>query len=376
MSPLGKFTLAVLGLRLAGANGFLWGMLLGHLFIDNTGVIHKIESAVSQVDDNIRLMLPYNVSRYYNRIEGNFWGKIWGAALGSVLFGFYGFLSLFVIGHFVFDTPRSVHANAFRSSVDRLFNRHIGKIFGGVAGFSCGSNALVFAGVILGFFFDIRGLWKQKLCFPKPVMPVFFFGGNTYLKAVAGLAAKIAKADGVVSVSEIKLFKNIFKIDEKANREISKVFNKAKVSVDGYERFARELGKVTAGNLDRKEKIMEGLFKIAWVDGQISDFEREILGKIAGLIGLPEGNFRVIAEQFEPKRAEQATVCDFYDILGVMHGASDSEIKKRWRELINEYHPDRVQASGGTPAEVEASTLKMAEINAAYEALLKSRRAA
>ena len=63
MSPLGKFTLAVLGLRLAGANGFLWGMLLGHLFIDNTGVIHKIESAVSQVDDNIRLMLPYNVSR-------------------------------------------------------------------------------------------------------------------------------------------------------------------------------------------------------------------------------------------------------------------------------------------------------------------------
>ena len=85
MSPLGKFTLAVLGLRLAGANGFLWGMLLGHLFIDNTGVIHKIESAVSQVDDNIRLMLPYNVSRYYNRIEGNFWGKIWGAALGLSL---------------------------------------------------------------------------------------------------------------------------------------------------------------------------------------------------------------------------------------------------------------------------------------------------
>ena len=72
-------------------------MLLGHLFIDNTGVIHKIESAVSQVDDNIRLMLPYNVSRYYNRIEGNFWGKIWGAALGSVLFGFYGFFVLFYL---------------------------------------------------------------------------------------------------------------------------------------------------------------------------------------------------------------------------------------------------------------------------------------
>ena len=120
MSPLGKFTLAVLGLRLAGANGFFLGLWLGHILIDNSKVIHKIESAMAQLDDNIRLMLPYNASRYYNRIEGNFWGKIWGAVLGSVLFGFYGFLLLFIVGHFVFDTPRSSHARAFRAKFDEL----------------------------------------------------------------------------------------------------------------------------------------------------------------------------------------------------------------------------------------------------------------
>lgn len=64
-------------------------------------------------------------------------------------------------------------------------------------------------------------------------MPVFFFGGNTYLKAVAGLAAKIAKADGVVSVSEIKLFKNIFKIDEKAIGRFLKFLTKPKFRLRG-----------------------------------------------------------------------------------------------------------------------------------------------
>ena len=65
MAPLGKFILAVIGLRLLGANGFLWGMLLGHLLIDKTRVISKIESALGQLDENIRLLLPYNISRYY-----------------------------------------------------------------------------------------------------------------------------------------------------------------------------------------------------------------------------------------------------------------------------------------------------------------------
>ena len=376
MSPLGKFTLAVWGLRLAGADGFFLGLWLGHILIDNSKVIHKIESAMAQLDDNIRLMLPYNASRYYNRIEGNFWGKIWGAVLGSVLFGFYGFLLLFIVGHFVFDTPRSSHARAFRAKFDELFNAHIGKISGGILGFVSGSNILVFVGVVLGFFFDMRHKLKFALKLPKLVLPMFIWGGNRYLKTVAALAAKIAKADGVVSATEIKTFKNIFKIDERDNSQISKIFNKAKETVDGYEHLAKVLGKLTADKLELKEKVVESLFKIAWVDGQISDFERGVLRKISDLIGLPEGNFKVIEERFEPKPASKANVCDFYDILGVMHNASDSEIKKRWRELIQEYHPDKVQASGGTPAEVEASTLKMAEINAAYEALIKSRHAA
>lgn len=372
MSPIGKFTLAVLGLRFGGATGFFWGMFLGHILIDNTRIVHKIEATVSQFDDNLRLLLPYNISRYYNRIEGNFWGKIWCGTLGSLFYGFYGFLILFIGGHFLFDTPRSAHANKFRSRLDSFFQNNIGKILGGIIGFSLQSHLVLFTGVILGFFWDI----KLKIRLPHWQLPHIFTHKNAYLIALACLAAKISKADGVVSVNEIKLFKKIFAIDEKNNAQISKVFNQAKETVTGYEKYARELRRFTAGNLELKEKIMESFYQIAWADGEISDFERGLLHKVAEIIGLPEGNLRAIEQRFEPKWNQTSNVSDFYNILGVGRGASDVEIKKRWRQLINQFHPDRVQANGASAAEVEASTLRMAEINAAYEAILKTKKAA
>ena len=96
MSPLGKFTLALLGLRIFGASGFFWGLFLGHILIDRTKVIKNLEKQLSIVDDNIRLFLPYKYYRYYNVIDGNFWGKLWGLILGSILFGFHGFIVCFI----------------------------------------------------------------------------------------------------------------------------------------------------------------------------------------------------------------------------------------------------------------------------------------
>ena len=60
----------------------------------------------------------------------------------------------------------------------------------------------------------------------------------------------------------------------------------------------------------------------------------------------------------------------------MFYNASNSEIKKRWRELINEYHPDKVQARGATVSEIKAATEKMAEINNAYESIVKLRNIA
>ena len=98
MKPFGKLTLAILGLKFFGAVGFFFGMLLGHIFIDRTIVSKYIASRLSELDDNIRLMLPYRYYRYYNRLDDNLFGKLWGVLLGSVTFGWEGFIVLFLVG--------------------------------------------------------------------------------------------------------------------------------------------------------------------------------------------------------------------------------------------------------------------------------------
>ena len=154
MSPLGKFTLAVLGLRFWGANGFFIGMFLGHMLIDKTIIIRKLEQILSTIDDNIRLMLPYKYYRYYNRLDGNFWGKIWGGILGAVLYGANGFIALFIFGHFLFDTPNSRHARKVRKKFDHIWDNNWAKIAGAIIGFALKSKVLLFCGVVIGFFID------------------------------------------------------------------------------------------------------------------------------------------------------------------------------------------------------------------------------
>lgn len=389
MSPLGKFTLALLGLRFFGAAGFFWGLFLGHVIIDRTFIIKKIENQLTAVDDNIRLMLPYTLSRYYNRIGGNFWGKIWGSIFGSVLYGINGFIFLFIVGHFVFDTPDSRHANRFRNELDALFSENLAKILGAVVGFSLNSRLLIFCGVIIGFFIDYyrqeKDLKTNLSFFRRLLMKInplrilwssFALHHSTLLQMMTALAAKISKADGVVSENEIRTFKSLFNIPEQEKKRITKIFNQAKQTANGYERYAKRLKLLSKDNLDLKEDIIENLFKIACTDSLCNDKELTMLKNIARIIELPDGNFEVIKKIFEPKDSSSATVQDFYAVLGIFRNASDSEIKRRWKELINVYHPDKLQARGASLEELEETTIKMAEINNAYQSIMKSRRAA
>lgn len=389
MSPLGKFTLALLGLRFFGAAGLFWGLFFGHILIDRTKIIKLLEKQLSIIDDNIRLMLPYKYYRWYNRIDGNFWGKIWGTIFGSLLYGFHGFLTFFIIGHFTFDTPNSRHAKAFRRRLDIFFNQNICKIFGAVLGFSLHSEILLFSGIIIGFFIDyyrsekqfrpqlsiFKHLWFKTNPF-KIMVHSLTAHNNSMIQSMAGLAAKVAKSDGQVSENEIRIFKKIFDIPANENHKVSKIFNQAKTSVKGWESYAKQVSRLTKGDLDLKESVLEGLFKIALADGPCGKEEIELLRNIAGVINLPNGNFEVIRQSFEPKTATNSNVTDFYEILGVFCNASDKEIKTRWKELINIYHPDRAQANGASVEEVERATVKMAEINNAYQNIMKSRKAA
>lgn len=106
MTPLGKLTLAVIGLRLFGAAGFLWGMFFGHVLIDRTLVKTIIKQKFSQLDDTIRLMLPFRFYRSYNYLIEHVLGKLWGVILGGLTFGWVGVAVLGILGHLLFDCQK------------------------------------------------------------------------------------------------------------------------------------------------------------------------------------------------------------------------------------------------------------------------------
>ena len=151
MFPIGKFTLSIIGLRLFGGYGFLWGMFLGHMLIDRTILRKIIKQYISTIDDNIRIMLPYKYYRYYSRIENSIFGILYGSILGAVTFGFPGFIVFFLLGHLFFDLPDNQHFSRFRSFFETFWNEHWGKILGVLIGLSLHSNWIIVIGVILGF---------------------------------------------------------------------------------------------------------------------------------------------------------------------------------------------------------------------------------
>lgn len=388
MFPIGKLTLAVLGLRFFGAEGFLWGMFLGHMLVDRTILRKLIKQYLSSLDDNIRLMLPYRFYKYYNRLENNIFGLIWGAVLGSLAYGLPGLIVLVIIGHLVFDLPDNRWSLLFKSHFETFWNQNWCKILGGIIGFSFNSNLLIFIGVAIGFladYFRLNGFTRRfnlgfiyRFWSKVNLIKLYLHSSEArkfaLVQAMAALSAKVAKADGVVSENEIRTFKKMFELTYEQNSKIAAVFNDAKQTPDNYEKYARQLSLIAKDNLDLKENIIENLFKIATADGEAEKEQLDILKNVSYIIELSNGNFDVIYDRYKPRPASRSCLQDYYDILGISAAAGNDEIKARWKELIMIWHPDHAQAHGAKESEIEHYTLKMAEINNAYQHIMKSRK--
>lgn len=87
---------------------------------------------------------------------------------------------------------------------------------------------------------------------------------------MAGLSAKVAKADGQVSENEIRAFKKIFDITAGSNDKLARIFNEAKQTADNFEPYAFQLRLLAKDDLNLQESIVENLFKIAVADGVVS----------------------------------------------------------------------------------------------------------
>jgi DnaJ like chaperone protein len=65
---------------------------------------------------------------------------------------------------------------------------------------------------------------------------------------------------------------------------------------------------------------------------------------------------------------------DPYLVLGILPDASNSDIKRAYRVLVLEHHPDRLIANGVPEEMAEMGVERIAAINVAYDLISKARK--
>lgn len=179
--------------------------------------------------------------------------------------------------------------------------------------------------------------------------------------AVIGLGAKMAKADGLVTRSEVAAFREVFHISDEDEAAAARVFNLARQDVAGFEEYATRIRAMYSAGDKALCDLMEGLFHIAVADGTYHPEEDAFLTRVHQIFELSERQFRALRARFVPDAAP-----DPWDVLGLDPDATPSAVKKQWRALVRDTHPDRLMARGVPEEAIRLAERRLIAINRAY----------
>ncbi len=180
--------------------------------------------------------------------------------------------------------------------------------------------------------------------------------------AIIGLGAKMAKADGQVTHDEVAAFREVFYIASEDEKQAARVFNLAREDVAGYKNYAQQIYRMFAARPQVLRDLMEGLFHIALADGEYHPHEDSFLEDVARVFRINEAEFNQMRKRLAPGAA-----ADPFDVLGVTPDMPVSEIRKVWRQLVKDNHPDLLIARGVPSEAIKLAETRLHEINRAWE---------
>jgi len=198
------------------------------------------------------------------------------------------------------------------------------------------------------------------------------------------LVAKVAKADGKVDALEAQLvgimfddISAVFPEPTKTKDILKQIFNEEKDRSDDIEEIAQNLAHAIRKDKAKQQQFMGFLIQLAFIDGEVSQSEEEVLQTIAEALEFNPDTYHAIFDQFEKMMANmtpKANISDAYKLLGVKESDDMSLIKKAYRKLVREYHPDIIKSQGKSEAYIQEATAKTQEINQAYEMIKDARK--
>ncbi len=220
---------------------------------------------------------------------------------------------------------------------------------------------------------------------------------QVFLQTLFLLMGKLAKADSHVSQAEIdhveQFMAQMGMTGEHRKQAISFFQEGAKPEFQLEPTLAHFM-QVCGASIQMKHLLLVYLVSVALADGKLHQAENEMLAQVAVRFGYSKSAFEQLMRMIQgqnrfrdaagrqyqqgagprPTRAKN-TLEEAYQALGVSASASDKEIKRAYRKLISQYHPDKLIGQGVPEDMIQKATERSKEIHAAYELIEAHRKA-
>ena len=267
----------------------------------------------------------------------------------------------------------------------------IGKIVGAIAGYLLTRRPLgVLLGLILGHLFDQYAARRGggARTDPATVRTVFF-------RVAFGVMGHVAKADGRVSEQDIAAARRIFRqfnLDETATRAAMEFYSGGKGAGYDLDGALAELASACRGREEVLRMFLEIQMRAALLGDGLHGAVRSTLQRVAAALGISALEFAHLETLLRlqayagaggygsaggsrpgPSGGGADALAEAYEILGVPKTATDAEVKRAYRKLMSENHPDKLVARGLPESMLEVAKQKTQAIQAAYERIRAAR---
>ncbi len=199
-----------------------------------------------------------------------------------------------------------------------------------------------------------------------------------FFSSVFSVMGYIAKVDGKVSKSEILLAQQVMQhmqLSEDMQKAAKELFNQGKQKDFNLDEVLEQFRTESHRRTHLVRMFLEIQIQATYADGVFDDKEYDALKYIAQKLRFPIHELERLIQQFSVAsgKASKLTIDDAYVILGADKSLTDKELKRAYRRLLAQHHPDKLVAKGLPDEMIKLANDKTQEIISAYELIKKHR---